>query len=77
MADEDYVAQIFHLEERDDVGDMSVEVDVRPRQMGAFAEPCERRGEYLVSLEQWTDEAPAPAAVPGTVDEHKIGHARF
>ena len=77
MADEDDVAQIFHLEERDDVGDMGVEVDVRPRQVRAFAEAGERRGENLVSLQQGTDEAPAPAAVPGAVHEHEISHARF
>jgi hypothetical protein len=30
-----------------------------------------------MSLEQWTDEAPAPAAVPGAVHEHEISHVRF
>jgi hypothetical protein len=56
---------------------MGVEVDVRSRQVRAFAESGERWGENLVSRKQGTDEAPAPAAVPGAVHEYEISHARF
>jgi hypothetical protein len=77
VADEDDIAQIFHLEERDDVGDMGVEVDVRPRQVRAFAQAGERRRKHFMSLEERADETPAPAAVPGAMHEYEISHARF
>ena len=77
VADEDDVAQIFHLEQRDDVGDVRVEVDVRPRQVRALAEAGEGRGKDFMSFQQWTDQTPAPAAVPGAVHENEIGHTLF
>src|SRR5262245_33467441 len=65
--------QLLGLEHRDDVGDMSVEVGLRPAEMTPFAEPGQGWPIDLVSERRQAiiDEAPFPAATPAAMDEHE------
>jgi hypothetical protein len=56
---------------------MSGEVNARPQQMRALAQPGQRRRENRVAIEAKPigDAPPAPAAMPGAVHQHKgVGH---
>src|SRR5438270_241796 len=66
-------APVAGLQHRDHVLDVQLEVDLGPRQVGALAEPGERRRVDLVPgvAQQAGNFGPAPAAVPGAVHEHE------
>ena len=72
--------QILPFEQVDDVGDVGVEVDVVAEQVRAVADAGQRGGVDLVTagLQQVGHPPPAPAAVPGAVDQHEgLGGRNF
>ncbi len=56
--------------------DMGLKIHIRRKQVGAFTDPGERGGEDLVALplQRGAHPLPAPAAVPGAVDQYKCRH---
>jgi len=77
VADQDDLAQILHLEDRNHVADVRVQVDVGPRKVLALAQAGQGRGKHIMSFQERTQESPAPAAVPGAVHQHERGHGGF
>ena len=73
MHDETDVAQILPFDQVDDVGDVGVEDDVLAQQMLAVAIAGERRRVDLVALglQEVRHPPPAPATMPGAVNEHE------
>ena len=69
---ENYVRQLFPLNEIHDIGDMSREIDGRRIEVRPFAQASKGRGEYVVSgrLKRRANALPTPASVPGGVDEN-------
>jgi hypothetical protein len=77
---EDYVAQPLPTHHVHDIGDMRGDVDPLPqRQMGALAETgqCRSEDRVAVAVKSVGDAAPAPAAVPGAVHQHKCVRHQF
>jgi hypothetical protein len=50
VTDQDRVAQIFVLQQGDDVVDVAVEVDTGAKQVRALCQTRQRRGVYLVPV---------------------------
>ena len=73
MNDEADVLQVLPFHHIDDVGDVGVEIDVLRQEVRTFAEPGEGGREHLVALllQKIRHTPPAPAAVPGAVDQHE------
>ena len=73
MRDEADILQVFPVHQIDDVGDVGVEDDVLAEQMRAVAIAGERRRIDLVAVpfENVGAAPPAPAAMPGAVNEHE------
>ncbi len=71
MADEHDVGELFGADEAANVLDMGRKIHRFVEQVRALAEAGERRREHApaAGFQPVGDEAPAPAAVPGAVDE--------
>src|SRR5207302_3987550 len=65
------VREIFPSDDVDDVGEVEVEIDILAHEMGAFAEPGQGWSENPMTfvLQQIAHASPAPAAVPGAMNE--------
>src|SRR4029079_12301974 len=76
VPDEDHVAQVFELQQRDDVADVEVEVDVGAHEVRAFAETGERRRVDIVTRrdQEPNDARVAPPAVPTAVNQDVRRH---
>ena len=71
MADHDRMLQLAAFDEAGDVVDMGVQADIRPHEVRPAAEPGEigREDRPAVRLQHGRHVAPAPAAVPGAMDQ--------
>jgi hypothetical protein len=71
VPDQDHVVQVLVVEDRDDVADVQVEVDLRGQQVRPLAEARQRRAVHLVARgpEEAGDPLVAPAAVPAAVHQ--------
>jgi hypothetical protein len=76
MANQDHIGQVSVLEQANDVGDVSVEAYCPAQQMGALAEPGQRRLDHRMTngTKIGSDVPPAPPAEPRTRDEEKRRH---
>jgi hypothetical protein len=70
MTDEDDLLEVFIRQDVNEVLDVCLEPDPSMREMGALAEPSQRRGIHIVpgTTEQGGELFPTPAAMPGAVD---------
>ena len=78
MADENYVAQVLHLEGRDDVFDMGRKPDIRGNQVSAVPEAGQGRREHTMARRPQAlgDSFPAPAAMPRAMHQ-QVGRTLF
>jgi len=73
MSDQYDIVEVVHFQHAGDIGDMGIKINRGTDQMRAVAQTRERYGERSMAgrLEEWHKLVPAPATVPGAMDENE------